>query len=132
MASGSLAATLEQIRAALPGNLQSWNALLDDCIRALRAGRPDVALDDCVLREYSAADIAAFRAHVHAAVRAQLPQLSTIEAFLLSDWLAGIDARVTLQGEAALRLSERRFRTAIDRSSVAAFETDLIGHFTWL
>lgn len=32
--------------------------------------------------------------------------------------------------EEALRQSERRFRLAIDRSTVVAFETDLEGRFT--
>jgi signal transduction histidine kinase len=132
MSTDSLTEFLEETRAALPLGLDRWIRLLDDCVRAVRAGRSDVALDDDALRGYALADLADFRAHLHGAAVKRLSQLSTNEALLLSDWLAELVSRVSAHGEEALSLSERRFRVAIDRSNIAAFETDLIGYFTWL
>ena len=146
---GNLAAALKAARAALPEAGASrlgqhadlltrdrLSGLWADCLRAVQSDRPAVGLRREAMGELSLDQLSAFRSAVYDAVDATCLAIAPGEARALADWFAELFAQVTsLQQqrcEAALRHSEQRFRLAIDRSTVAAFETDLDGGFTWL
>lgn len=98
----------------------------------MRAAQADIEVGEDILRALSLADVASFKSHVQEALIGAQPPTSSADAFLLCDWFAALTARVTAYGQESLRLSDSRFRKAIDHSTIAVFETDLDNYFTWL
>jgi PAS domain S-box-containing protein len=152
----TLSAVLEAVEAALPeivasplgqeepsATTQRWRSLLADCRRSLPSGGvglptggAGVGLPSTLIGTLGLDELTAFRTWVYDAVEARLPTMVTVEARRLADWFAALFAQVAAQqherSQEALRHSERRFRLAIDRSTVVVYETDLEGRFTWL
>ena len=148
-APSNLTAALNAARATLPETVASrlgehadlptldrLSELWADCLRAVQSDRPEIGLRREAIGELSLDELSAFRSAVYDAVDETCLTIAPCEARALADWFAELFAQVTSQQqqrcEEALRHSEQRFRLAIDRSTVAAFETDLHGGFTWL
>ena len=116
--------------------LDRLSDLLVDCLRAVQSDRPEVGLSCEVIGALSLDELSAFRSFVYDAIDETCLTIAPAEARALADWFTELFVRVTSQQqqrcEEALRHSEQRFRLAIDRSTVAGFETDLDGGFTWL
>jgi PAS domain S-box-containing protein len=135
-------ATLPQTVAARLGKnddlvtIQRLGRLLADCLHAVKSARPALELSSELLGELGLDELSAFRSCVYDTVEARRSTILTVEARRLADWFSVLSIQVTARqqqrSEEALRHSERRFRLAIDRSTVVAYETDLEGRFTWL
>jgi signal transduction histidine kinase len=145
MALPSLVDVLESLQPALPGQVAAdlgraddlelvtrVRRLAHDCVRALEAPALDATIADEVLVHVEVAELAAFREALWRTLDERLPALATAEARRLDAWFHAAQVALQRRDVAQLRQAEERFRMAIDRSSVSAFETDIEGRMTWL
>jgi PAS domain S-box-containing protein len=147
--SAKLTDVLEAIQPAVTGVVRSFvgrpggavtaarrAVLLADLVRTVRNGRVASGPGCGVIEDLSLDELAALRRDVYDAIEAQGPTIATSEVRLLADWFAGlcgtVSARDQEQREQSLRVSERRFRLGLERSTVATFEFDLEGRITWV